>query len=184
MQVGAIICILGDFIDSFGESEACDLSVSCIVLSILLSSAFRFPFSFIQVVAYEWIQCQRQTAGGNACGHIVRQMVNSSASIRHVGARLLMALLLELKVCTILCRTNCNLHHPGNEAWRSNPASPFYDYRLLAARLQYLRGAREKKDWGSLVHRLRAGRILHLYYKVVTMRKCSMWMMKGVECYC
>ncbi|KAI9691761.1 MAG: hypothetical protein M1822_007833 [Bathelium mastoideum] len=50
----------------------------------------------------------------------------------------------------------------GSDLWRQNPASKFYDYRLIYERLQGIIEAREDDDIFSLVNLLRSGLVRNL----------------------
>ncbi|KAF2232723.1 hypothetical protein EV356DRAFT_449733 [Viridothelium virens] len=50
----------------------------------------------------------------------------------------------------------------GNDLWRQNPASKFYDYRLIYERLQGIIEAREDNDILTLVNLLRSGLVRNL----------------------
>ncbi|KAI9767198.1 MAG: hypothetical protein M1840_005797 [Geoglossum simile] len=50
----------------------------------------------------------------------------------------------------------------GNDLWRQNPTSKYYDYRLIHERLQSLFEAREEGDIVGLVNILRAGLVRNL----------------------
>ncbi|KAL1931435.1 hypothetical protein VTP01DRAFT_9577 [Rhizomucor pusillus] len=48
-------------------------------------------------------------------------------------------------------------HFLKNDAWKAEPRSRLYDYRLIASRLRYLRQARENDDIDSMLYMLRGG---------------------------
>ncbi|KAI9824839.1 MAG: hypothetical protein M1819_000791 [Sarea resinae] len=50
----------------------------------------------------------------------------------------------------------------GNDIWRQNPASKYYDYRLIYERLQAIIEAREDEDIPALVNLLRSGLVRNL----------------------
>ncbi|KZF26452.1 hypothetical protein L228DRAFT_257889 [Xylona heveae TC161] len=50
----------------------------------------------------------------------------------------------------------------GNDLWRQNPTSKYYDYRLIYQRLQAIIEAREDDDIPSLVNLLRSGLVRNL----------------------
>jgi TAG lipase/lysophosphatidylethanolamine acyltransferase len=50
----------------------------------------------------------------------------------------------------------------GNDLWRQNPTSKYYDYRLIHERLQSIIIAREEGDILQLVNLLRSGLVRNL----------------------
>ncbi|CAG8475880.1 16014_t:CDS:10 [Acaulospora morrowiae] len=50
----------------------------------------------------------------------------------------------------------------GNDEWKSNPISPYYDHNLIQVRLNHLRQARESNDLLSMIYTLRSGLLRNL----------------------
>lgn len=50
----------------------------------------------------------------------------------------------------------------GSDAWRSDPTSDDYDYKLISARLRHLKLARDVKDVPNMIYSLRAGLLRNL----------------------
>ncbi|CAD6503902.1 BgTH12-05645 [Blumeria graminis f. sp. triticale] len=50
----------------------------------------------------------------------------------------------------------------GNDLWRQNPTSKYYDYRLIHQRLQSIIIAREEEDYIQLINLLRSGLVRNL----------------------
>lgn len=45
----------------------------------------------------------------------------------------------------------------GNDVWRKNPVSPFYDYKLIRSQLAHLESARQANDIEGMMYLLRGG---------------------------